>query len=75
METETTAVAVDRRNTGGTDGRSVSGDTDARVLRDGPSESGTGYDGGRKESTGGGGWRGCTIGCVRRGRVWFWLPI
>ena len=75
METETIAVAIDRRNTGGTDGRSVSGDTDARLLRDGSGQSGIGGSCGREESSGGGRWWQCTIGCSGRGRVSFWLPI
>ena len=75
METKAVPLAIDRRNTGGTDGRVVSGDTDAGLLRDGSGQSGIGGPCGRETITGGGRWRGCTIGCVRRGRVWFWLPI
>lgn len=75
METKAVSLAVDRRNTGGTDWRSVSGDTDARLLRDGSGESGIGHNGGRKTITGGERWWQCTIGCIGRGRVWFWLPI
>ena len=75
MAAEAIAVAIDRRDTGGTDGRVVSGDTDARLLRDGQGKSGIGHNGGRKESSRGKRWWQCTIGCIGRGRVWFWPQI
>ena len=53
MAAEAIAVAIDRRNTGGTDGRVVSGDTDARLLRDGAGQSGIGGPCGRETITGG----------------------